>query len=130
MKISISNPPNIEEIQKAFNLTGRDIIFTYGDTIYNPGGGYVDPPLETHEGTHSRQQGGDPQEWWGRYLVDVDLRLSQEVEAYKAQYKHYKNTGHTKKQCSSFLDTLAKSLSGPIYGNCVNFKTARKLIRV
>ena len=79
MKIIRDYPPNIEAIRAEFELNPR-VVFTYGETIYNPGGGKITDDLMVHEETHAKQQGDDPGAWWDRYLVDVDFRLNQEVE--------------------------------------------------
>src|SRR3990167_5904365 len=83
-------PPNIEQIRAAFPLH-KGIVFTYGDTIYNPDGGFIDQHLEAHEATHALQQaliGVD--RWWDRYIRDPVFRFRQELEAYRAQYQDRK----------------------------------------
>jgi len=49
MKVVQDYPPNIEKIRAAFKLH-RGVIFTYGDTIFAPHGGVIDPPLTPGHG--------------------------------------------------------------------------------
>ncbi len=56
MKIVNSYPPNIDKIDKKFNVKDKPAVFTYGDTLFNPKGGEISKHLEVHEETHSRQQ--------------------------------------------------------------------------
>ena len=125
MEIKKEYPPNIEEIKKHFNLRS-DVIFTYGDTLYTPSGGYINKPLMLHEETHSRQQaemGVD--KWWKKYIEDVDFRLEQELEAYKNQINAFnKNNKKNRVKCVMFLNDIARDLSGGLYGNIISFEEA------
>lgn len=127
MKIVNENPPNYDKIAKKFDLH-ESVVFTYGDTVYVPGGGDIPDHLMVHEQTHEKQQGDNPEAWWDRYLEDDEFRLNQEVEAYRNQLRFVRKK-ITKKQKSDFLNRIAKDLSGKIYGNIVDYKTARELIR-
>ena len=73
--ISNEYPPNYEEIKKAFNLV-KGVVFTYGNTIYNPDNIKINKLLLEHEKVHIRQQGTNPEEWWKRYLIDKDFVLA------------------------------------------------------
>ena len=88
MKIKVENPPMLESILAAGMIPNlQTTIFTYGDTIYNPGDNELPDHLIEHEDTHSKQQGDDPDAWWLRYVNDPYFRLQQEIEAYVNQYK-------------------------------------------
>lgn len=129
MKIVVAYPPNIEKI-KAVVTVNEMTIFTYGDTIYNPGGHEPFPPeLLAHEEVHERQQGQDPEVWWDKYLSDVNFRLSQEIEAYRAQYKKFRHLTTNKKARNELADRLAKDLASPLYGNIIDYYTARQKIK-
>lgn len=130
MKVIHAFPPNYEEICKVFPIAGiKTIVFTYGDILYRPGrSGAVPGHLKTHERTHEKQQGNDPAGWWAKYLVDKDFRLSQEVEAYRRQYRYFISTNHNIKEQVVFLDRIADDLSSEIYGNMVTKEEAKKLI--
>lgn len=130
MKIVKDYPPNIEQIKKVLE-PAKGALFTYGDTLYCPTNPeLIDIPLMAHEETHSRQQevmGVD--KWWGKYLEDVDFRLSQEIEAYKVQYREAKKFIKDRNVLSDFLRNLASALSSPMYGGVVGVSEAMRLIK-
>lgn len=129
MKIVNEFPPNIEKIKKVVEITPMTI-FTYGDTIYNPGAHSPFPPeLLAHEVVHSIQQGQDPEAWWDKYLSDVHFRLSQELDAYRAQYKKFRHLTTSKKLRADLVNRLAKDLASPLYGNIIDYYTARQKIK-
>lgn len=129
MKILKENPPNYEEICKVFDVVeSKSIVFTYGDTIYNPSGGEVSNNLYAHEKVHMKQQGDDPAGWWNKYLVDKKFRLTQEVEAYRKQWKYFVNHNHHIEAQKQLLNKIANDLASPIYGNIIDLKGAIKLI--
>jgi hypothetical protein len=120
-------PPNIEDIKKVFKLNDN-VIFTYGNTIYNPNRGNIDLALMAHEQTHSIQQGDKVKEWWERYLKDKEFRLSQELQAYQVQYQYYCKAIKDRNQRYRFLNRLAGDLSSEIYGNIISRSEAIKQI--
>jgi hypothetical protein len=129
-KISHSPPPCYEEAKKKFGVNFfRDrVVFTYGDTIHFYKGN-IDPDLIAHESVHIKQHAaysGGPEAWWRKYLDDGDFRLSQELEAYRAQYeyilKYYKKKTHF-----DHLHFYAKSLC-TIYGLKMTIEDAMNLI--
>lgn len=128
-KIIIGYPPNIDEIDKVLHVKGRDtIIYTYGDTIYVPGAFELTQDLIDHEMTHVSQQsamGAD--EWWDRYLKDVEFRIDQEVEAYKVQLSTINATSNRKvrREAKSFM---ASTLASNMYGNMLTKKQAERLL--
>ena len=133
MKIIEEYPPNIEEIRKAFDLGDEKIVFTYGNIIYNPTKSYVSPDLIVHEKVHEKQQTRlfmSPKRWWKKYLKDSEFRLSQEVEAYQAQFRYVfdNHTGHLK-AVSDFLVKISRLLADPMYGSLVTVDEAIKLIK-
>lgn len=127
MKIVKSFPPNIEKIRNKFDLIGHSVIFTYGDTIYSPHSDNLPDHLIHHEEIHTKQQGTNPEEWWGRYLLEDNFRLEQEVAAYKAQY-YFVAANLSRQERRDFLKLLAKTLSSKIYGSIVSFNQAKFLI--
>lgn len=68
-----------------------------------------------------------PSMWWKEYLTSKDFRMSQEVQAYRAQYK-FALTNDSRQVCRALLKRISNDLSGPIYGNLCNFETAKHLI--
>ena len=86
MKVVAEYPPNFDLIKTVLLGAGPEHTYCYGDTIYAPDGHEVPPDVTFHEREHARQQAGEPQAWWMRYLSDPDFRLEQEEEAYGEQY--------------------------------------------
>ncbi len=130
MNIKIGNPPNIEEIKSLLDISKNDkIIYTYGDTIYNPNNIEIPDHLYLHEFTHFKQQGNDPDKWWKRYLKEVDFRISQEVEAYGEQYKFICRSIKDRNKREKILGTLASLLSSEVYGQMIDSLEAKKRIR-
>lgn len=126
MNIVYDYPPNYIAITKAFNIKGKTgIVFTYGDTLYVPGGPDVeiDKHLMRHEETHTRQQepiGADV--WWQEYLKDEVFRFEQELEAYRNQYRSMGQL--SLEQRLRYLDHIASDLSGAMYGNLLTKQEA------
>lgn len=128
MKILIEYPPNIDKIKARFPL-GKGVVFTYGDTIYNPDNGRIDDPLMDHEATHTLQQGKTPEMWWTRYLVDGDFRFVQELEAYQNQYQRFCFLVKDRNARARFLFNIARDLSSPMYGGICTQQEASAAIR-
>jgi hypothetical protein len=122
-------PPNYKEICKAIPgvLKNKAIVFAYGDTIYNPAGAMLQMHFLAHEQTHLDRQSGNPDEWWSKYLSDVQFRLDEEVVAYRVQYQYAVEFG-SRADRRNLLKHIANDLSGPMYGNLVNREQAIKLI--
>lgn len=129
MEITTSYPPNYDDICKVFPVRDKPgIIFTYGSTLHCPNGMNIPGHLMAHEQTHMKQQGNDPKAWWDKYLIDTQFRLSQELEAYRNQYKVLLEQ-HNREERRTILNSLAKDLSSSIYGNLVDKKQAKLLIQ-
>lgn len=132
MDIKNDFPPNYEEILKHFDVSSEDVVFTYGNVIYNPKHLTLSDHLVIHERVHAKQQKEMGVEaWWEKYFYSPEFRLQQEIEAYGAQYRFVKDqedyTAATKK---AFLTELAFDLSGSIYGNIINYQKAESAIRI
>ena len=136
----IKFPPNYKKIQKAFDLDEEaGIVFTYGTVIYNPTGSQIDESLVAHEQTHTAQQlkegkGGrkaikEIEAWWDRCISSPQFRLSQELEAYRNQYKHYCGIDKDRNKQNVFLMRIASDLSSPQYGNVISYGEAIKAIK-
>lgn len=131
MKVIKDFPPNYNAIIGVFPVADRKgVVFTYGDVIYAP---YLKRKLPkhllVHEGTHKRQQNGNPEAWWDKYLSDVDFRLSQEIEAYRNQWTYVVKNSHNLKEKLELLDKLSTDLSDAMYGNIINKQQAKELIQ-
>lgn len=123
--IKIGFPPNIEEIRNTFELSGHEI-FAWDGIIYSPSQDLPEWLIE-HEKIHFKQQNGDPEGWWNRYLSDEQFRLDQEIPAHVKEYKVYcskikDRNSHFKKKIE-----LARRLSGKMYGNMISMNEAMKV---
>ena len=132
-KIILDYPPNIAEIRKAgMEVDGKEpVIFAYGDAIYNPKGIPINQDLLIHESVHLIEQGYSEEgakQWWKLYLEDSKFRLAEEVKAYVAQYKFVKNNFKAS-EAKRVLTLIAEALSGPIYGNIIDYYKVETLIR-
>lgn len=127
MEIRQEFPPNIREIREAFDISDLPVVFTYGNILYNPTGQPVSDDLMVHEEVHEKQQALiGVNDWWVRYLKDPTFRLTQEVEAYRAQVKSVQGTRDYKRQ---FLQYVANSLASRLYGKIINKHQAKELIK-
>jgi hypothetical protein len=127
MEIKTGYPPNIETIKLVFPVT-EHTIYAYGDVIYSPQGENIRPDLIFHENVHREQQGGNPEAWWGRYLSDVEFRLSQEVEAYAKQVE-FVRVHTTAKMAKKCLEDCARQLASPLYQVGIDYYQAETMIR-
>lgn len=128
MNIVKGFPPNINKIWERFELLGQPVVFTYGNTLYNPFGGTISQDLMVHEQVHEAVQTKmGVEKWWDKYLEDDKFRLDEEVLAYKTQYNFVKQT-MSRQVTRALLDKICKDLSGVIYGKLVTYDEAEKLI--
>jgi len=128
MKIIVANPPCFDQIKAAFPGATGNVIFTFGQVIYNPRNVPVSKELLAHEQIHGDRQDAYPggwDAWWGRYLKDPQFRLEEELPAHQAQY-HARVRRHGPDP--KYLQLVAEALSGPLYGGIIDLKTARHLI--
>lgn len=129
MKILNERPPVYDEICSVIGTPPETAIYAYGDTIYNPSGATIPEDVIAHEEIHELQQGGDPVDWWKKYLADPEFRLDQELEAYRHQYKFIKNQGKDRERLNFYHIHFARTLSGPMYGNLLTFEDALTKIK-
>jgi len=133
MKVIVGYPPNIDELDAAFGVRGRQgVIFAFGQVIYNPDGIQIPSQLFSHEAVHGirQQQYIDGiSKWWQRYIDDAEFRLHEEIPAHQAEYEAYCAEIHDRNRRRAMLKSIAKRLSGPLYGNMINFRQARGIIK-
>lgn len=144
MQIKNTLPPNWAKIKEAFpNAKIEQAVFCYGDVVHNPFNAVITRDLEVHEAVHSAQQGKDPESWWDKYISDSKFRLEQEIEAYGLQMFHLKTTKVKKlddngreremyipsRVITWYLEMIAKTLSGPLYGEIIDYHKAHTRIR-
>src|SRR4051812_39011441 len=94
MEIVVARPPNFDAIVEVFPFAqNAGVIFTYGQTIYNPSAVSISPALKCHESVHAQRQGSNEEEiraWWERYLKEPMFRLEEELLAHRAEYRSFK----------------------------------------
>lgn len=130
MKFSDQIPPIYQRCRATFGPSvdwDKGVIFTYGDTVHSKRP--LTPDLMAHEGVHVAQQaamGADA--WWDRYLADPSFRLSQELDAYRAQVRWIdenvkdRNARYFKKRF------IYQVMGSSVYGNMVTPNEAKALI--
>jgi hypothetical protein len=129
MKIVTTRPPNFDKIAAAFKgATRPGVIFCYGDSIHNPGGGPLTHALLAHESVHAHRQNGDPETWWDRYIAEPAFRYEEELAAHRQEYA-VACEGLTRNQRRIELRLIARRLSGPLYGCEVSSDAAAQAIR-
>lgn len=144
MRILNTFPPNWNKIKEAFpHAETEEAVFCYGEVLHNPFNAKITRDLEIHEACHSAQQGDDPEGWWKKYISDPTFRLEREVEAYGTQLYHLKTTkvlkldelGNEKEMyiptrvIDWYVEKIAQTLSGPLYGNIIDYWKAHTRIR-
>lgn len=131
MEIKVEKPPNFEDIAAVFPMvrTQTGILYCWNHYIYNPDDVKLTAPLISHEEIHSDQQDGQPEDWWKKYLNDNVFRFHQELEAHRAEYQRFYVGSDIRNERRQYLKFCAKRLSGPLYGNCVTFEKAVKMIK-
>ena len=132
MKVLKERPPIWDSVCAAFNIFPKNVLFTYGDTIYNPDDVSIPDHVMVHEQVHEKQQQKDdmtPELWWGKFLRDEAFRLDQESEAYGVQYKYICKHVKDRNQQHRYLMDLARILSGPLYGSAISHMDAMQLIK-
>jgi hypothetical protein len=128
MEILNERPPIYDAVCSIIGKPPDSAIFAYGDIIYNPSGASIPEDVIAHEEVHSRQQGGDPVDWWRKYLRDDDFRLDQEAEAYGVQYRWVHNNIPDRNESMRRLIYFAQTLASPMYGSLIDVESARRLI--
>lgn len=152
MKIVTERPPEwiMTGCLDQFRININTTYWTYGDILYNPGGGEIPDHVIAHEEQHVKQQSWDylktvikPEEiteeveasdardfWWKRYLTNPRFRLEQEAEAYGVQYRFFRERNKDRNKRTRFKHALAAQLSGPLYQLAVSHDQARSLIEI
>jgi hypothetical protein len=132
-QVVIGLPPNFQKILAVFPAaSGPNVIFAYGDTIYNPSGGNLPMAIAAHELVHLDQQkvAGGAEAWWDKYLVDKEFRFGEELQAHQVEYYWACSGANVDRNLRRrYLDLIAKRLSGPLYGHMTTLEKAKRLIK-
>ncbi len=130
--VVVGVPPLFDLIDAKFHIKGKPVIFAWNDTIFNPSGAPVSNELGCHELVHCRQQNGDPEAWWRRYIDDAEFRLAQEIPAHRVEYGEFclhNRNDKLRNNRRHYLHLVAARLASPLYGNLVTYERARALIK-
>jgi len=122
MKISHNKPPHYLILKWVFGFDWNQNVATLGDTIYFSIPKLPDHLME-HEKIHLKQQRYSKLYavwWWVKYIFSKEFRFSQELEAYRAQYKYFCENYHPTGR-KEFLNKIAGDLSSPLYGNIIGY---------
>jgi hypothetical protein len=122
-------PPNIKRIEKEFGELPSNVVFAYGNAIFNPSGIPVNEPLRIHELTHLAQQGDDPDAWWDKYISDKKFRFEQELEAFSNEYNCFRGFMKDRNKVANFLHSVATRLSSNLYSSDKTYSECVTLIR-
>lgn len=131
MKIKEELPPYglMKKCSQMFDLSEAKPIFTFGDTIYNPHKMPIDEYMISHESVHKIQQGDEPEKWWDDYLLDKQFRLEQELQAYRVQFRVFKDFNKDRNSQAKYLYALANDLASGMYGRITTHSKAFKAIK-
>ena len=108
----------------------RDVVFAWGDKLYNPYELAIPGHILAHEAVHGGRQGSrEPEirDWWKQYMESHAFRFAEELAAHRAEYIHLMRNA-PRKQRRSALKQVAERLSSPLYGRMVSPSQARKVI--
>ncbi len=144
MRVVKALPPMIDEIDAAFNVRGRPILFAWGGRIFNPAGVPVPPELMAHEAVHGARQLGAAADgslqgeaacraWWVQYIADGAFRLAEELPAHIAEFKslceqHRPRWTSERNMRRTFAAGVARKLAAPLYGNLISIEAAKRAI--
>lgn len=129
MRIVVDHPPIWDEAAERFGLRpDAQVIFSWGDLIYNPNSIVVTPSLLAHEEVHGARQGTDVVGWWRRYLDEAEFRLAEEVPAHQVEYRVAMEHARNRHERRSLRRAIAARLASPLYGHLVTRAMANRLI--
>lgn len=127
MQVSDTYPPNYDEIIKKFSPK-KGVIFTYGDTIYNPDKVDICRSLYAHESVHATRQGITPHVWWHSYLHDRQFRYEEELMAHRMEFFVAAHGMKDQNERNRHLSRIALRLASPLYKLGISNTRARKEI--
>ncbi len=123
-------PPMFDQINAAFPINLKTVMFSWGDRIYNPGGLPIPSALIDHEAVHGERQlaFSSIEDWWYRYIESPAFRLAEETPAHRAEYQWLVAHALDRNQRRVALKKTAARLAAPLYGKIVTIAKARSLI--
>lgn len=125
-------PPNFDAIVARFaSAAQKNVLFAYGDVIYNPSFVRIPPQLIVHENVHgARQLAYGVEAWWERYLADSAFCLAEEIPAHRAEYAAILNGTPlpSRSEQKRQLARISDRLSGPLYNHAISLADAVNII--
>lgn len=132
MRVVHALPPLFDEIDAAFNIKGKPVIFAWGDKIFAPGqSGELSKAILAHEAVHGERQqaySGGVDAWWHRYIAEPRFRLDEEIPAHKAELSHLLTKAKGPSMRAHYLSVTAARLAAPLYGNLITIAEAKKVL--
>lgn len=132
-------PPLWDEINAAFNVEGKDILFAFGQCVFSPrSDGNISQAKYEHEKVHCIRQmtialpgaeAPDPIEWWRRYIADPQFRLTEEIVAHYAEYQYLAASAANRVERRRALSIVAGNLASPLYGGLISVDLAKKVLK-
>jgi hypothetical protein len=129
MKIVREYPPIIDKIDAKFNVRGKEIIYAWGDTIYNPMNVLLPEFLIAHEEVHGKRQGLDIEGWWDRYMEDIEFRYQEELHSHAREFRVRSTGVKDRNEINRLLHWSAARLAAPLYGNLTSINKAAQDIK-
>lgn len=133
MQTSQTIPDIFYRLQSKFGVRFDTIAITIGNVCHTADKDLFQkrPDIEIHENVHRLQQekAGDVEMWWDLYMDNPDFRLKEEIQAYQAQARYIKEFAPDLNKNFKMLQSLARELSGPTYGNLLSFSEAYRIIK-
>lgn len=127
--INGQHPPNIDAIDARFHVRDKaNILYCYGDAIYNPTGVKISDHIYAHETVHSFRQGTDPDTWWGNYIQNHKFRLAEEIVAHRIEWGQFCKDNTDRNEQARYLHFMCQRLAGSLYDNLLTVKEARQRI--
>jgi hypothetical protein len=127
--IVIDVPPLWDEIDAAFKVAGKSVVFSWGDKIFNPQDVDIPPEIIVHEAVHGERQLSDIVGWWHRYIDEQQFRFDEELLAHQAEYNFLAEQSYNRHMRRTALKHVAQKLASPLYGKMVNKERARAMLR-
>ena len=126
----IKEAPNLKLLKETFGVKETEVIISYGNFIYAPNK-TLSKDLLVHELTHCERQGFNErsaEQWWKKYMEDVEFRLKEEAIAYRQQYLFCCRVYKDRNKQAKILHALSQELSAPRYGSLCSVSEAKQWI--
>ena len=129
MKVISGYPPLIDKIDEVFHCKDQQVIYAWGDIIYQPFTFVIPNFLIAHEEVHGGRQGDDIEGWWKRYMEDIEFRYQEELHAHAKEFQVRSRGVKDRNLKSQLLMWSAARLNAPLYGKMTNLNKAMKDIK-